>query len=101
MRAYCRLLTEETIRAGHCLAQERPAEGNGALMKGLVVHVYRRLPTQKAKDLCALVHALRAASPVAVWGVALGHLLRVAAVPCVFCKPHFFDGGVMSERGSG
>jgi hypothetical protein len=33
MRGYCRNLTEETIRSGHWLAQEKPLEVNAALVK--------------------------------------------------------------------
>jgi pimeloyl-ACP methyl ester carboxylesterase len=32
MRTYCRQLTEETIRAGHWLAQDKPVEVNAALV---------------------------------------------------------------------
>jgi pimeloyl-ACP methyl ester carboxylesterase len=39
MRAYCRNLTEETIRSGHWLAQEKPAEVNAALVKWLATRV--------------------------------------------------------------
>jgi soluble epoxide hydrolase / lipid-phosphate phosphatase len=39
MRAYCRQLTEETIRAGHWLAQEKPVEVNAALVKWLATAV--------------------------------------------------------------
>ena len=39
MRAYCRNLTEETIRAGHWVAQEEPAEVNAALVKWLATAV--------------------------------------------------------------
>jgi pimeloyl-ACP methyl ester carboxylesterase len=35
MRTYCRQLTEETIRSGHWLAQEKPAEVNAALVQWL------------------------------------------------------------------
>jgi soluble epoxide hydrolase / lipid-phosphate phosphatase len=44
MRAYCRQLTEETIRAGHWLAQEKPAEVNAALVKWLATRVPRVWP---------------------------------------------------------
>ena len=39
MRTYCRQLTEETIRAGHWLAQEQPGEVNAALVKWLATRV--------------------------------------------------------------
>jgi len=39
MRAYCRQLTEETIRSGHWLAQEKPVEVNAALVKWLATRV--------------------------------------------------------------
>jgi pimeloyl-ACP methyl ester carboxylesterase len=39
MRTYCRNLTEETIRAGHWVAQEKPAEVNAALVKWLATSV--------------------------------------------------------------
>ena len=39
MRSYCRQLTEETIRAGHWLAQEQPVEVNAALVKWLATRV--------------------------------------------------------------
>jgi len=39
MRKYCRNLTEETIRTGHWMAQEKPAEVNAALVKWLVTSV--------------------------------------------------------------
>ncbi len=39
MRKYCRNLTEETIRTGHWMAQEKPAEVNAALVKWLVTRV--------------------------------------------------------------
>ena len=39
MRTYCRNLTEETIRAGHWVAQEKPAEVNAALVKWLATGV--------------------------------------------------------------
>ena len=39
MRTYCRSLTEETIRAGHWLAQEKPIEVNAALVKWLATAV--------------------------------------------------------------
>jgi pimeloyl-ACP methyl ester carboxylesterase len=39
MRTYCRQLTEETIRSGHWLAQEKPVEVNAALVKWLATTV--------------------------------------------------------------
>jgi hypothetical protein len=39
MRTYCRQLTEETIRSGHWLAQEKPVEVNEALVKWLATTV--------------------------------------------------------------
>ena len=39
MRTYCRNLTEETIRSGHWLAQEKPIEVNAALVKWLATAV--------------------------------------------------------------
>jgi pimeloyl-ACP methyl ester carboxylesterase len=39
MRTYCRQLTEETIRSGHWLAQEKPLEVNAALVKWLATTV--------------------------------------------------------------
>jgi pimeloyl-ACP methyl ester carboxylesterase len=39
MRTYCRRLTEETIRAGHWLAQEKPLEVSAALVKWLATAV--------------------------------------------------------------
>jgi rhodanese-related sulfurtransferase len=39
MRTYCRNLTEETIRSGHWLAQEKPVEVNAALVKWLAMTV--------------------------------------------------------------
>ena len=39
MRTYCRHLTEETIRSGHWVAQERPREVNAALVKWLATAV--------------------------------------------------------------
>jgi pimeloyl-ACP methyl ester carboxylesterase len=39
MRAYCRQLTEETIRSGHWLAQEKPVEVNAALVRWLAAKV--------------------------------------------------------------
>ncbi len=39
MRRYCRNLTEVTLRTGHWMAQERPAEVNAALVKRLATAV--------------------------------------------------------------
>jgi len=39
MRKYCRNLTEETIRTGHWMAQEKPGEVNAALVKWLAASV--------------------------------------------------------------
>lgn len=39
MRAYCRNLTELTIRSGHWMAQEKPLEVNAALVKWLATTV--------------------------------------------------------------
>ncbi len=39
MRKYCRNLTEETIRTGHWMAQEKPGEVNAALVKWLATSV--------------------------------------------------------------
>ncbi|MCY4390246.1 MAG: alpha/beta hydrolase [Desulfurellaceae bacterium] len=39
MRTYCRNLSEETIRSGHWMAQEKPAEVNAALVKWLATAV--------------------------------------------------------------
>jgi pimeloyl-ACP methyl ester carboxylesterase len=39
MRAYCRNLTEQTIRSGHWMAQEKPVEVNAALVKWLATTV--------------------------------------------------------------
>lgn len=39
MRVYCRNLTEETIRSGHWMAQEKPVEVNAALVKWLATAV--------------------------------------------------------------
>ena len=39
MRTYCRNLTEETIRSGHWLAQEKPVEVNAVLVKWLATTV--------------------------------------------------------------
>jgi pimeloyl-ACP methyl ester carboxylesterase len=47
MRTYCRNLTEETIRSGHWLAQEKPVEVNAALVKWLATTVPDVWPQQK------------------------------------------------------
>ncbi|MDP6452534.1 MAG: alpha/beta hydrolase [SAR202 cluster bacterium] len=47
MRTYCRNLTEETIRAGHWLAQEKPVEVNAALVKWLATSVPEVWPRPK------------------------------------------------------
>jgi len=47
MRAYCRHLTEETIRSGHWLAQEKPVEVNAALVKWLATRVSEVWPQPK------------------------------------------------------
>jgi pimeloyl-ACP methyl ester carboxylesterase len=47
MRTYCRNLTEETIRSGHWLAQEKPVEVNAALVKWLATTVPEVWPPQK------------------------------------------------------
>jgi soluble epoxide hydrolase / lipid-phosphate phosphatase len=47
MRTYCRNLTEETIRSGHWLAQEKPVEVNAALVKWLATTVPDAWPKQK------------------------------------------------------
>ncbi len=39
MRTYCRKLNESTIRSGHWMAQEKPAEVNAALVKWLATSV--------------------------------------------------------------
>jgi soluble epoxide hydrolase/lipid-phosphate phosphatase len=39
MRKYCRNLTETTIRAGHWVAQEKPAEVKAALVNWLATSV--------------------------------------------------------------
>jgi pimeloyl-ACP methyl ester carboxylesterase len=39
MRTYCHNLTEETIRSGHWMAQEKPVEVNAALVKWLAIAV--------------------------------------------------------------
>jgi soluble epoxide hydrolase / lipid-phosphate phosphatase len=47
MRAYCRHLTEETIRSGHWLAQEKPVEVNAALVRWLATRVPEVWPQPK------------------------------------------------------
>ena len=47
MRTYCRQLTEETIRSGHWLAQEKPVEVNAALVKWLATRVPEVWPQPK------------------------------------------------------
>jgi soluble epoxide hydrolase/lipid-phosphate phosphatase len=47
MRTYCRNLTEETIRSGHWLAQEKPVEVNAALVKWLATTVPDVWPKQE------------------------------------------------------
>ena len=44
MRTFCRQLTEETIRSGHWMAQEKPAEVNAALVKWLATSVPQEWP---------------------------------------------------------
>jgi pimeloyl-ACP methyl ester carboxylesterase len=44
MRTYCRNLTEETIRSGHWMAQEKPLEVNAALSKWIATHVPQAWP---------------------------------------------------------
>ena len=39
MRKYCRNLTEDTIRTGHWMAQEKPREVNAAIVKWLATSV--------------------------------------------------------------
>ncbi len=39
MRTFCRKLTESTIRSGHWMAQEKPAEVNAAIVKWLATSV--------------------------------------------------------------
>ncbi len=46
MRTYCRNLTEETIRSGHWLAQEKPVEVNATLVKWLATTVPDVWPQQ-------------------------------------------------------
>jgi len=47
MRGYCRNLTEETIRSGHWLAQEKPLEVNAALVKWLATTIPDVWPKSK------------------------------------------------------
>jgi pimeloyl-ACP methyl ester carboxylesterase len=47
MRTYCRKLTEETIRSGHWMAQEKPVEVNAALVKWLATAVLGVWPQPK------------------------------------------------------
>ncbi|HEY4784368.1 MAG TPA: hypothetical protein VIH54_21275 [Chthoniobacterales bacterium] len=47
MRTYCRNLTEETIRSGHWLAQEKPVEVNAVLVKWLATTVPDVWPKQE------------------------------------------------------
>jgi len=47
MRTYCRNLTEETIRSGHWMAQEKPLEVNAALVKWLATAVAGVWPQPK------------------------------------------------------
>jgi pimeloyl-ACP methyl ester carboxylesterase len=47
MRTYCRQLTEETIRSGHWLAQEKPVEVNAALVEWLAATVPEVWPQPK------------------------------------------------------
>jgi soluble epoxide hydrolase / lipid-phosphate phosphatase len=47
MRTYCRQLTEATIRAGHWLAQEKPAEVNAAVVTWLATRVPEVWPQPK------------------------------------------------------
>jgi pimeloyl-ACP methyl ester carboxylesterase len=47
MRAFCRQLTEETIRGGHWLAQEKPAPVNAAIVKWLATAVRDVWPQPK------------------------------------------------------
>ncbi|QBD75302.1 alpha/beta hydrolase [Ktedonosporobacter rubrisoli] len=47
MRTYCRNLTEETIRSGHWLAQEKPVEVNTRLVKWLAATVPDVWPQQQ------------------------------------------------------
>lgn len=46
MRTYCRNLTEQSIRSGHWLAQERPIEVNAAIVKWLAIEVPEAWPRQ-------------------------------------------------------
>jgi soluble epoxide hydrolase / lipid-phosphate phosphatase len=47
MRGYCRNLTEETIRSGHWLAQEKPLEVNAALVKWMATRIPDVWPKSK------------------------------------------------------
>lgn len=47
MRTFCRNLTEQTIRSGHWMAQERPLEVNAALTKWLATAVPEAWPEAK------------------------------------------------------
>ncbi len=47
MRAFCRNLTELTIRSGHWMAQEKPLEVNAALAKWIVTSVSEAWPEPK------------------------------------------------------
>jgi pimeloyl-ACP methyl ester carboxylesterase len=47
MRTYCRKLTEETIRSGHWMAQEKPVEVNAALVNWLATAVLGVWPQPK------------------------------------------------------
>jgi pimeloyl-ACP methyl ester carboxylesterase len=47
MRTYCRQLTEETIRSGHWLAQEKPLEVNAALVSWLATRLPEVWPQPK------------------------------------------------------
>ena len=48
MRTSCRQLTEETIRSGHWMAQEKPVEVNAALVKWLATRVPEVWPQPKS-----------------------------------------------------
>ena len=50
MRTYCRQLTEETIRTGHWVAQEKPVEVNAALVKWLATTVPDVWPSPKSRQ---------------------------------------------------
>ncbi len=49
MRTYCRHLKEETIRAGHWVAQEKPLEVNAALVNWLATDVVTVWPRPRQK----------------------------------------------------